>query len=111
MTRVFSRKPAKTKVYRVNFLGPKGGSHHWKFVFKLNQTITLKSHLTNDRGKAIMQKMKNDGWIVHVVEWHNSAVKSGPTGDPEGYLLYRIHRNDVYNSRFVKPGWRIVGEY
>jgi len=111
MTRVFSKKPAKTKVYRVGFRGPRGGYHYLPFVFKLNQKVTFKSDLTNERGKAIMQKMHNDGWLVRIVEWHNSAVKSGPTGEPEGYLIYRLHRNDVYNGRAVKPGWKIAGEY
>lgn len=111
MTRAFSRKPAKTKVYKIGFLGPRGGSHRLPYVLKLNQQVSFQHNLTNERGSAILKKMKQDGWIVRVVEWYNSSTRTNMAGEPTAFLIYRIHKNDVYNDKLVKPGWRIAGEY
>lgn len=110
MSKSISLTPAKTRRYRVTFLGPKGGYHHAAFTFKLNQMVNTKDSLTNPRGTAITQKMKMDGWLPRTVEWYKTNA-SGRYGDPNAYLIYRIHKNDVYNSKLVKPGWKIVGEY
>jgi len=113
MTRATSRVPAKTRRYRVTFIGPKGGYHHLPFTFKLNQKVSVEGHLTNSRGKAITEKMKADGWMIRTVDWYNSAYMINgvyPTM-PNAILLYRLHKDDVYNSKSVKPGWKIVGEY
>lgn len=114
MTRACSLKPAKTKVYRVSFIGPKGGYHHGTFQFKLNQIISpLDIH--KPRAQEILRKMKADGWIVRLVDWYNSSIVAANGGrypsSPHSVLLYRIHRNDVYINRQVKAGWRIAGEY
>jgi hypothetical protein len=110
MSRSFSLTPAKTRKYRVTFLGPKGGYHHVNFTFKLTQMATSKQDISGPRGTAIMQKMHMEGWNLRVVDWYKST-RNGPYGDPNAYLIYRIHKNDIYNSKLVKPGWKIVGEY
>jgi hypothetical protein len=112
MARAISKTPAKTRRYRIAFIGPKGGYHHAPFTLKLNQKVDFEHSLTSDRGRAIINKMIADGWIVRTVAWYNSKQMINgvyPTM-PNAILLYRIHKNDIYNSRLVKPGWRIVGE-
>lgn len=109
MTRAFSKKPAKTIRRRVTFIGPKGGYHHIMYTLKLWQKVTTLHSLNTPRGMAITEKAKANGWILSFVEWYNSATRSNFVGEPNEILIYRAHKNDVYNSRLVKPGWRIVG--
>jgi hypothetical protein len=113
MTRACSKKPAKTKVYRVTFIGPRGGYHHLPFTFKLNQTVVSEDALKAPRSVAVMKKMNSDGWLVRTVAWYNSSqqINGVYRTMPNAILIYRLHKNDVYNGRAVKPGWRIVGEY
>lgn len=107
MTRSISKKPAKTKRFRVSFIGPKGGYHHAVFTFKLNQTVSLPAEAGLLQHSA--DKMREGGWITRIVMWYNSRFPI-PAG-PHAHLLYRLHKNDIYNSRSVKAGWRIAGEY
>lgn len=113
VARATSIKPAATKRYRVTFVGPKGGYHHLPFTFKLNQMISDEDILNTPRSQAIMAKMKADGWIVHTIEWYNSKQELSGVHRmiPNAILIYRLHKNDVYNSRATKPGWKIVGAY
>jgi hypothetical protein len=111
-----SKSPAKTKIIRVLFLGPKGGYHRLPFTFKLkldegsapHRGVMVNDPRKTERGRRILQQNSASGWIQRVVEWYNSDRKIHTFGDPSGYLLYRIHKNDVLNHRLVKAGWRIA---
>jgi hypothetical protein len=113
MARSISMTPAKIKRYRVTFVGPKGGYHHAPFTFKLNQQVTSENTLKAPRSVEIMKKMNADGWLVRTVAWYNSKqmIKGVYPTMPNAILIYRLHKNDIYNSKLVKPGWKIVGEY
>jgi hypothetical protein len=110
MVKAFSQRPAKTKRYRVTFMGPKGGYHHAMFTFKLyvQEGKTQPGFINRPAG---LENMKQGGWIVHVVDWYDSTRRDSTRGEPNANLVYRLHKNDIYNSKLVKPGWRIVGAY
>lgn len=106
MTRAYSIKPAKTRRFRVSFIGPKGGYHHLPFTFKLKDASPMPTKVDLQKAARLYHEK---GLIHRVVEWHRSDRPSR-SGMPDLILVYAIHKNDVYNSHAVKPGWRIAGE-
>jgi hypothetical protein len=106
MTRAYSKKPAKTRRYRVSFVGPKGGHHHQAFTFRLRDASPMPTKVDLQR---VARLYHEKGLLTRVVEWYRSDRPSR-TGLPDLVLVYAIHKNDIYNSPVVKAGWRISGE-
>ena len=105
MTRAFSKKPAKTRRFHVSFIGSKGGYHHLTFTFKLRDASQKPTQVDLQRAAKLYHEK---GLLTRVVEWYDSTKPR--TGYADMIVVYAIHKNDIYNSRAAKPGWRIAGE-